>query len=271
MVLRIFLLLSILFFSTNTYADEYIARVNNNRDWHQIDLGLNSGNLLVFKNDKLDALVMVEALKDGHFYLETSPLAVYLNDRNTKYDGEKKLSSFTAGGDTYTNVTSYKYKCLMGGLPTDIDIWQFVKDKVEYTIIAVANLKDKTSVSNFIKTNLKLLPLPEITEEKFINDVTEMNKMLTSMGGGKMDTYLLMISCNADKDKKEFTRVYRFMPGADKAYMDVYTSAEGSSAMVNGEAESVIMVKNAIELGYTIVVVWKDKNNRVINSHRFKF
>lgn len=121
---------------------------------------------------------MIIAFKDGHFEMETSPLGVYMSDNGTILITDTTILTFNVGGKMYKDVHYMKHKTKMKGVFANIEVWQLNDKDIEYSIIAIAPVKKNQMVKDFIANNLTLLPLPEITEDGFIQSVESVNAMM---------------------------------------------------------------------------------------------
>lgn len=66
----------------------------------------------------------------------------------------------------------------MKGVFTNIELWQLEDNDIEYSIIAIAPVKKNQLINDFIEHNLTLLPLPDVTEDSFIETVKSVNSMM---------------------------------------------------------------------------------------------
>lgn len=253
-------------------AQDYIAGIKGTQVWTRSELGSVPGyGIMVQNNNEKSVGLQIIAFKDGHFDMETSPLGVYLSDSGTILITDTTLPSFNVGGKAYKNVHYTKHKTKMQGVFSNIELWQLVDNGIEYSIIALAPVKKNQLVMDFIAKNLTLLPLPEITEDSFIKSVESVNAMMQKAGGAKMSDEIKMTSAVVDKNQKEFIRTYQFYPEIAYEDVDELTSNDATYSMVEYEVENTPLVKNAVALGYSIVVVWNDKDGELIVEYKFDF
>lgn len=253
-------------------AQEYIAGIKGTQVWTRSELGSVPGYGITIQNDTDDSVgLQVIAFKDGHFEVETSPLGIYMAGNGTILIVDTSLSSFTVGGKTYRDVHYTKHKAKMKGVFTNIELWQLEDNGIEYSIIAIAPVKKNQLIKDFIAQNLTLLPLPEVTEDSFIQSVESVNAIIQKAGGAKMSDEIKMTSAVADRVNKEFIRTYQFYPDITAEDMDLLTTKDATYSMVEYEVENTPLVKNAVALGYSIVVVWNDKNGDLIISYKYDF
>lgn len=257
-----------------SFSQEYIAGIKGTQAWTRSELGpLPEYGVMIQNNEDNSIGLQIIAIKDGHFEMETSPLGVYMSDNGTIMITDTSLSSFNVGGKTYKNVHYVKHKTKMNGIFTNIELWQLEDDGIEYSIIAFAPVKKNQLVNDFIAHNLTLLPLPEIMEDSFIESVEYVNALMQKAGGAKISDEIKMTSAVADKTRKEFIRTYQFYPEvyAEDEDVDELITNDATYAMVEYEVENTPLVKNAVALGYAIVVVWNDKNGELIVSYKYDF
>lgn len=255
-----------------SFSQEYIAGIKGTQVWTRSELGSIPGyGIMIQNNDDKNVGLQIIAFKDGHFEMETSPLGVYMSDNGTILITDTTLPSFYVGGKTYKNVHYLKHKTKMNGIFTNIELWQLEDNDIEYSIIALAPVKKNQLVNDFIAHNLTLLPLPDITEDSFIETIESVNAMMQQAGGAKMSDEIKMTSAFADMTRKEFVRTYQFYPEISAEDIEQLTTNDATYSMVEYEVENTPLVKNAVSLGYSIVVVWNDKNGRLIQSYNYKF
>jgi len=254
------------------YSQEYIASVKGSTDWNRFEDASMKGYAVSFKNVNEPSLgLQVIAFKNGHFDIDSSPLGQYMTGNGTVLVQDTILPSFYVGRQKFDNVPYIKRKAKMQGVFTNIEIWQVHNEGVEYSIIGISPVKKNQILLNCVTSNLKLLPLPSVNEDEFIATVKSVNDMMAKVGGGKMSDEILMISAKADKEKKEFIRTYKIIIDAEPDEITDFTSRDNTYSKVAYEAENTPLVKNAIELGYALVVVWTDINGKEIISHNFNF
>lgn len=270
---KLFITFSIILLTVlGAFAGDYIAGIKGTKAWTRTDLGPEPGYGVMIKNNGEPSVsLQVLAFKDGHFDMQTSPLGIYLSDSGTVPITDTTLSSFNVGGKAFSNVHYTKHKAKMNGVFANIELWQLVDNGTEYSIIALAPVKKNRIVSDFIAHNLQLLPLPELTEENFIKSVESVNDMLQLAGGAKMSDEIKMTSAVADRSNREFVRTYQFYPSVSAEDVEGLTTGDATYSMVEYEAANTPLVKNAIALGYSVVVVWNDKNGKLITSYTYDF
>lgn len=262
----------ILFGLLHISAQDYIAGIKGTQVWTRSELGSVPGYGITIQNDIDDSVgLQVIAFKEGHFEVETSPLGMYMADNGTILITDTSLPSFTVGGKTYRDVHYTKNKAKMKEIFTNIELWQLEDNGIEYSIIALAPVKKNQLVNDFIAHNLTLLPLPDITEDSFIETVESVNAIMQKAGGAKMSDEIKMTSAVADRTRKEFVRTYQFYPEISAEDVEELTTNDATYAMVEYEVENTPLVKNAVALGYSIVVVWNDKNGKLIVSYIYDF
>lgn len=269
-----FFIASVIVFGSIIYsfAQEYIAGIKGTQVWTRSELGSVPGYGITIQNDIDDSVgLQVIAFKDGHFEVETSPLGIYMSNNGTILITDTTLPSFTVGGKRYRDVHYMKHKTKMKGVFTNIELWQLEDSGVEYSIIAIAPVKKNHLINDFIAQNLTLLPLPEVTEYSFIQSVESINAMMQKAGGAKMSDEVKMTSAIVDRENKEFIRTYQFYPNISAEDVDELTTNDATYSMVEYEVENTPLVKNAVALGYAIVVVWNDKNGELIGSYKYVF
>lgn len=265
-------ILTVLLGTIVSYAQDYIAGIKGTQVWTRSELGSVPGyGVMVQNNNDKSVGLQIIAFKDGHFDMETSPLGVYMSDKGTILIADTTLPSFQVGDQTYKDVHYTKHQAQMKGVFTNIELWQLTDKDVEYSIIAIAPVKKNQLIIDFINHNLFLLPLPEVTEESFIQSVESVNAMMRKAGGAKMSDEIKMTSAVADKLRKEFIRTYQFYPEVSVEEVDLLTTNDATYSMVEYEVENTPLVKNAVALGYTIVVMWNDKNGEFIVSYNYEF
>lgn len=265
-------LLVILSSVISAYADEYIAGIKGTQVWTRSELGSVPGYGIMIQNNEDNSVgLQIIAFKDGHFEMESSPLGIYMSDNGTILITDTSISTFNVGGKTYKNVHYTKHKTKMKGVFANIETWQLNDNDIEYSIIAIAPVKKNQLVKDFISNNLTLLPLPEITEDSFIQSVESVNAMMQQAGGAKMSDEIKMISAVVDKNQKDFIRTYQFYPNISSEDVDELTTNDATFSMVEYEVENTPLVKNAVALGYSIVVVWNDKDGELIVSYKYDF
>lgn len=253
-------------------AEEFIAGIKGTQVWTRSELGSVPGYGIMIQNDADDSIgLQVIAFKDGHFEVETSPLGIYMSDNGTILITDTSLPSFTVGGKTYRDVHYTKHKTKMKGVFTNIEFWQLEDSGIEYSIIAIAPVKKNQLVKDFIAQNLTLLPLPEVTEDSFIETVESVSSMMQKAGGAKMSDEVKMTAAVVDRENKEFIRTYQFYPDITAEDVDLLTTNDATYSMVEYEVENTPLVKNAVALGYSIVVVWNDKYGELIVSYKYNF
>lgn len=253
-------------------SQEYIAGIKGTQVWTRSELGSVPGYGIMIQNNEDNSVgLQIIAFKDGHFEMETSPLGVYMSDNGTILITDTTLPSFNVGGKAYKNVHYVKHKTKMNGIFTNIELWQLEDNGIEYSIIALAPVKKNQLVNDFIAHNLTLLPLPDITEDSFIETVESVNAIMQKAGGAKMSDEIKMTSAVADRTRKEFVRTYQFYPEISAEDVEELTTNDATYAMVEYEVENTPLVKNAVALGYSIVVVWNDKNGKLIVSYIYDF
>lgn len=254
-----------------TSAQEYIAGIKGTQVWTRSELGSIPGYGIMIQNSEDNSVgLQIIAFKDGHFDMESSPLGVYMSDNGTVLITDKTLPSLIVGGKTYKDVHFTKHKTKMKGVFTNIELWQLVDDGIEYSIIALAPVKKNQLVNDFIAHNLKLLPLPEVSEDGFIQSVESVNALMQKAGGAKMSDEVKMTSAIVDKEKKEFIRTYQFYPDVSAEDVDFLTTNDATYSMVEYEVENTPLVKSAVELGYSLVVVWNDSKGELIVSYEYE-
>lgn len=262
----------VLLTALGAFAGDYIAGIKGTQAWTRTELGSDPGFGVMIRNNGDPSIgLQVLAFKDGHFDMETSPLGVYLSDSGTVPITDTTLPTFIVGGKIFRNVHYTKHKAKMDGVFANIELWQLEDNATEYSIIAFVPVKKNKVVSDFIAHNLQLLPLPELTEESFIKSVESVNDMIQLAGGAKMSDEVKMTSAVADSRNKEFVRTYQFFPSVSAEDVDGLTTGDATYSMVEYEAANTPLVKNAIALGYSVVVVWNDKNGKLITSYKYDF
>lgn len=253
-------------------SQEHIAGIKGTQVWTRSELGSVPGyGIMIQNNNDKSVGLQIIAFKDGHFDMETSPLGVYMSDNGTILIDDTTLASFNVGGKAYPNVHYTKHKTRMQGVFTNIELWQLSDNGVEYSIIAVAPVKKNQLIKDFISYNLTLLPLPEVTEDSFIRSVESVNALMQKAGGTKMSDEIRMISAIVDKNRKEFIRTYKFYPEVSAEDVDELTTNDATYSMVEYEVKNIPLVKNAVALGYSIVVVWNDMNGKTIVLYKYSF
>ena len=78
-----------------------------------------------------------------------------------------------------------------------------------------------------------------------------------------------MPSAIENKDTKEFIRTYQFYPEIASEDVEELTSNVVTYSMLKYEVENTPLVKNVVALGYSILVVWNDKNGELIVSYKY--
>lgn len=272
MRLRLLTTISLLSCVLVSLSQEHIAGIKGTQVWTRSELGSIPGYGITIQNNDDNSLgLQIIAFKDGHLDMETSPLGVYMSDNGTILITETTLSSFTVGGTTYRDVHYTKHKTKMKGVFSNIELWQLEDNGIEYSIIAIAPVKKNQLINDFIAHNLILLPLPDVTEDSFIETVKSVNSMMQKSGGAKMSDEVKMTSAVVDRENKEFIRTYQFYPNVTAEDVDLLTTNDATYSMVEYEVENTPLVKNAVSLGYSIVVVWNDKNGELIVSYKYNF
>lgn len=254
------------------FSEEYVAGITGVCDWSRYEDASLSGLGVSFKNDNETSLgIQVIAFKDGHFDIDSSPLGQYWTGNGTILIEDIVLPTVYIGGVKYENVPYIKRKAKMQGVFTNIEVWQVTMDNIEYSIIGISPVKKNLLLTNFVSKNLSLLPLPTVTEDSFTSTVEAVNSVMKKAGGAKMSDEVKMTSAVADKENKEFVRTYQFYPEISTEDVDLLTTNEATYSMVEYEVENTPLVKNAVALGYSIVVVWTDKNGEFIISYKYDF
>lgn len=255
-----------------SFSQEYVAGIRGTQLWTRSEIGPVSGYAIMIRNnDDNNVGVMIVAIKDGQFDMETSPLGAYMSENGTIQITDTTLPSFYVGGKTYTNIHYAKYKAKMNGVFTNIELWQLDDNGIEYSIIALAPVKKNQVINDFIAHNLTLLPLPEVTEDSFIESVESVNAMMQEAGGALMSDGVKMISVVVDKTRKEFIRTYQLSQGVSAEELAELTTDDTTYSMVEYEVKNSPFVKNAVAFGYSIVVVWKDNFGEVLASYTYNF
>lgn len=273
MIKRLFIISTFIFLGiVASFAQDYIAGIKGTQVWTRSELGSVPGYGIMIQNNEDNSVgLQIIAFKDGHFDIESSPLGIYMSDNGTVLINETTLPTFNVGGNTYKNVHYTKHKAKMKGVFANIEVWQLNNNDIEYSIIAIAPVKKNQVVKDFITNNLTLLPLPEVTEDSFIQSVESVNAMMQKAGGAKMSDEIKMTSAVVDKDSKEFIRTYQFYPDVSSEDVDELTTNDATYSMVEYEIENTPLVKNAVALGYSIMVVWNDKDGELIVSYKYDF
>lgn len=254
------------------FSEEHVAGIKGNCNWSRYEDASLSGFGVSFKNDSEPSIgVQVIAFNDGHFDIDSSPLGQYWTGAGTVLIEDVILSTVYIGGVKYENVPYIKRKAKMQGVFTNIEVWQVTKDNIEYSIIGISPVKKNLMLTNFVSKNLTLLPLPTISEDSFISTVEAVNSIMNKAGGAKMSDEVMMVSAVVDKEHKEFIRTYKFYPEISTEDVDLLTTNDATYSMVEYEVENTPLVKNAVALGYSLVVVWTDKNGEFIISYKYNF
>lgn len=86
-----------------------------------------------------------------------------------------------------------------------------------------------------------------------------------------MSDEIKMTYAVVDKSRKEFIRTYQLYPLITTEDVDEQTTNDATYSMAEYEVENTPLVKNAVALGYSIMVIWNDKNGELIESYKYTF
>lgn len=255
-------------------ANEYVANIEGTNKWAPFTkIQFPSNNFVTFKSKiYAETFVMVYAVADIHLPLEEcTPFYKLISWSHAKLDKEEEIPYIIVGDSTYSNVKYKRYVAQVNTEEGNIKIWQFFKGNVEYTIMAFCPNAQNVAVDSFITHNLKLLPPPPISEEEFLTTVSNFQNKCSQKNGILLDEGLKIIKVEATTDKKRLIRTYEIDDSYPQDMREMFLSREGNEEMVENEKDTVLLVQQAISLGYTIVYIWQNQKGEHLATYEFSF
>lgn len=255
-------------------GQEYVAKIVDTNKWMvNPDFSMPVNNMVAFKSKEYpETGVTVYAVQNGHYpFEEGSTFYNFIKSSNAKLDIDEEIPYFIVGHATYLKVRHLRYLARVDKKEGNIQVWQFSKGNVEYTIMSICPNSENVAVESFIIHNLKLLPPPKTSEDEYISAIKEINLLCHQNKGIPLDDGVWIINLEASPDSKQLKRTYKVADSLPSDFRESLLSRAGNKAMVDEERNSALLVQQAIELGYSLINIWQDQNGEFIISHEFDF
>lgn len=178
----------------------------------------------------------------------------------------------TIGGVQY-DATIYRHSARMGDQNANFNVYDIDGNNGTYYQITVASpMMSIIETSNFLKNNVKLLPIEGMTVEGAIKAINDVNAMLAPTKGHDINPEVRFVSATVDTANKVYRRVYLFkalsastMTDTEKLELNKALSQSIDEDIKQTEACGVF-AKN----GYTLEIVAKDSAGQTITTARNK-